>query len=54
MINMGVRGIVIGGLTSEGKLDLELVEKIQQEIPTKKYISITFHKAFDHQTTDIV
>lgn len=43
--SVGANRFVIGGLTAERTIDVQLLDKIITEYPT---IEITFHRAFDH------
>ena len=45
MIESGGKGLVIGSISSDNKVDEELVSKLFDEISNK--IDVTFHKASD-------
>ncbi len=42
--SLGVHGVVIGALTSEGDIDKEAIRRLMQEC---EGLSVTFHRAFD-------
>lgn len=48
--DIGVNGVVIGALTRENKIDIELIKKL---IELARPMEVTFHKAIDH-TNDII
>lgn len=50
-VEMGVKGVVFGGITKDCQIDSVMIDKISSAINLDK-VDITFHKAFD-QVSDI-
>lgn len=44
---LGVHGVVIGALTPEGEVDMEVMRELMAVAEAPRRLSVTFHRAFD-------